>query len=454
MSRVLLVNHEALSERMTGPTIRNWELAGVLAEGNEVTLAVPGQADKQDRRFAVVSYASGELERLVIAQDIVVCAGYLLDRHPAIAKAAHLVVDLYDPFPLENLHMHKAAAIDEQYRIAAYDRGVLARLTRAGDVFLCASSRQQDFWSGWLSAVGRVNPYVHEQDPSLSRLLLTVPFGISEEPPRPAPAVFRAVRPGIGKDDFLVLWGGGIWNWFDPLTLIRAAGQIHGEIPNLRVLFPAAASPSEAVLPMRMAIEARSLSDSLGLTDKVVFFGDEWVPYDQRAAMLLEADVGVSLHLQDVETRYSFRTRVLDYLWAGLPILTTEGDSMADLVAAEDLGAVVPYGAESDLASALLTLAHSPERRAACGERSRAVGRRFRWSLAAAPLVAYCRDPWQSPDREVLRAEDPGTAWDGRLEAPVEAKRLAIRGWDTLKAEGPAGFIRKGGRYLRRRGRG
>jgi hypothetical protein len=40
--------------------------------------------------------------------------------------------------------------------------------------------------------------------------------------------------------------------------------------------------------------------------------------------LLREADIGVSLHREDVETRYSFRTRVLDYLWAGLPIITTE----------------------------------------------------------------------------------------------------------------------------------
>ncbi len=453
MSRVLFLNHEALSERMTGPTIRNWELSGVLAKGNQVTLAVPGQADKKGAGFAVVGYCAADVEPLVAAHDVVVCAGYMLDRYPAIAKAVHLVVDLYDPFPLENLHMHKGAAIAEQYRIAAHDRAVLARLTRAGDVFLCASSRQQDFWSGWLSAVGRVNPYVHDPDPSLMRLLLTVPFGIAEEPPRPAPAVFRGVRPGIGADDFLVLWGGGIWNWFDPLTLIRAASEIVADVPNLRVLFPAAASPSEAVLPMRMAIEARSLSDTLGLTDKFVFFGDQWVPYDQRAQMLLEADVGVSLHLQDVETRYSFRTRVLDYLWAGLPIVTTEGDSMADLVASDDLGAVVGYGAVSELSSALVTLAGSPARREACGGRSRLAGQRFRWHLAAAPLVAYCHQPWQAPDRATVRAEDPST-WDRTLAAPVEVTRLAARSWDTLRAEGLAGFIRKSRNYLRRRGAG
>jgi hypothetical protein len=29
----------------------------------------------------------------------------------------------------------------------------------------------------------------------------------------------------------VLLWGGGIYNWFDPLTLIRAVGEVAGEVP-------------------------------------------------------------------------------------------------------------------------------------------------------------------------------------------------------------------------------
>jgi len=62
-----------------------------------------------------------------------------------------------------------------------------------------------------------------------------------------------------------VLWGGGIWNWFDPLTLIRAADATRETLPQLRVVFPATGSPSEKVPAMQMAREARKLADSLGL---------------------------------------------------------------------------------------------------------------------------------------------------------------------------------------------
>ena len=83
---------------------------------------------------------------------------------------------------------------------------------------------------------------------------------------------------------------------------------------------------------MRMAVDARGLSDELGLTGTHVFFNEGWVDYDDRQNYLLEADIGVSTHLDHVETALSFRTRILDYLWASLPMVATRGDSLADLI--------------------------------------------------------------------------------------------------------------------------
>jgi len=148
-----------------------------------------------------------------------------------------------------------------------------------------------------------------------------------------------------------------------------------------------------------MAAEARRLATELGLTGSVVFFGDQWVPYSERGSMLLEADVGVSLHREDVETRYSFRTRVLDYLWGALPIITTEGDSLADMVRSEGLGAVVPYGGVDAVADALHWMATHRWRRLRCGRRCRAAATRFQWPSVARPLLAYCEAPHTAPDR-------------------------------------------------------
>ena len=55
------------------------------------------------------------------------------------------------------------------------------------------------------------------------------------------------------------------------------------------------------------------------------------MPYERARRYLLEADVGVSAHFDDLETRFAFRTRLLDCFWAGLPVVTTRGDSLGEL---------------------------------------------------------------------------------------------------------------------------
>ena len=52
--------------------------------------------------------------------------------------------------------------------------------------------------------------------------------------------------------------------------------------------------------------------------DSKVHFNYDWVPYAERARFLLDADLGVSAHFDTVETRFAFRTRLLDYFWVHL----------------------------------------------------------------------------------------------------------------------------------------
>jgi len=91
-----------------------------------------------------------------------------------------------------------------------------------------------------------------------------------------------------------------------------------------------------------MERHAIALATELGLIDRVVFFNHGWVPYDERGAYYLESDLGVSAHFDELETRFAYRTRLLDCIWAGLPIVTTEGDAIGRLVEARALGRALP----------------------------------------------------------------------------------------------------------------
>ena len=109
---------------------------------------------------------------------------------------------------------------------------------------------------------------------------MVVPFGVSDAPPRHKQQVLKGVVPGIGPDDKVVLWGGGIYNWLDPLTLIRAIDKLRSRVGTVRLFFLGLRHPNPNVPEMRMAVETRRLAEELGLVGSHVFFNEGWVEYD------------------------------------------------------------------------------------------------------------------------------------------------------------------------------
>lgn len=433
-SRILVITLDVVAERMAGPAIRAWELAGQLTAAGRVTLASKFPVGRADPRFAVTSFAGDRhaLTALAREHDVLVVQGYALHDYPALATLGkHLVVDLYDPLVFESYPLYRQRG-DGGDDLHARHVAMLDAQMLAGDFFVCANERQRDMWLGRLCALGRLVPAVYAADPTFRRVIDLVPFGLGDAPPRAAAPVLKGVVPGIGPDDFVLLWGGGVWDWFDPLTLIRAVAALGRTRQDVKLFFLGVRSPNPDTPAMPMTARAIALAEELGVKDRLVFFNQAWVPYEQRQAYLLEADAGVTAHFDSVETRFSFRTRVLDYLWAGLPVLTTTGDGLAEVVAREGLGQALPYEDPDAWARAIAALADDPQARQATRARVRAVAERYRWSVVAAPLVAYCRAPWrQAPGLRAYARPRP---------RPLALARAA---WRLLAAEGPAALWRK-----------
>jgi glycosyltransferase involved in cell wall biosynthesis len=208
-----------------------------------------------------------------------------------------------------------------------------------GDAFVCAGERQRDLWLGVLAGLGRIDVERYRRDPALRDLIDVVPFGLPAEPPVAGEPVLKGVLPGIGPSDRVLLWGGGIWNWLDPLTVIRAVELLSRRRDDVKLVFLGLEHPQ--VGRMEMADRAVELARSLDVLDRSVFFRPGWVPYEERQAFLLEADLGVSAHFDTFESRFAFRTRLLDHFWAGVPTVTTAGDELGDLVGSRGLGRAV-----------------------------------------------------------------------------------------------------------------
>jgi glycosyltransferase involved in cell wall biosynthesis len=388
MARVILLCNDVVGRRMAGPAIRYWELARQLARRHDVVLVTSGRSELEPD-LPGLRMAALERESLSsLFADADVCMTQLV--WPSVGLAARrygvrLVLDSYDPILLEELEAHSGASLSGR---RARNRRTLAKTRMsllAADAVICANERQRDLWLGALLALDRLTPAEYSVDPSLRRLVQLVPFGLPDDPPlRNGPGLRDQL--GLPPDAFLLVWGGGIWNWFDPLTLIAAVHRLLPTHPNLHLAFVGVRHPNEHVPEADMAARALALAEDLDVLGSNVHINHGWTPYDERQNNLLDADVGVSTHFDQLETRFAFRTRMLDYLWAGLPILATAGDSFAELIAMRDLGAVVPSTDVDALADALRSLIDDRERLDRAAANVRAVADDFRWSRVAEAL--------------------------------------------------------------------
>jgi glycosyltransferase involved in cell wall biosynthesis len=456
-SRIAVATADTLKPQMAGPAIRAWQIAAALAPDHDVRLVTTSECLVDSPDFDVRRVVDEEGARELEAWcDVLFFQGNVFDEYPALQRTDKVViVDLYDPFHLEQLEQTREHPPETRRLVVGNAVAEANKQCLRGDFFVCASEKQRDFWLGHLAALGRLNTVSYDADVTLRSLIDVAPFGIPPEPPQRTGRALKGVVDGIGPDDKVILWGGGIYNWFDPLTLISAVDVLRKRRDDVRLFFLGMQHPHPHVPEMRMSFAARELAQELGLTGTHVFFNEEWVRYDERANYLLDADVGVSNHLDHVETAFSFRTRMLDYLWANLPMVCTRGDVFAAMVDARGLGLTVDPGDVDGLADALEKVLSDDGFAAQCKTNLAEMAPEFHWERALAPLVEFCRQPHRAPDllddyarrrlaRSAARLYRPKTGL--RREVEIAAEHLRDGGVRLLASKAASRVAYRTGR--------
>jgi GT2 family glycosyltransferase len=425
-TRVLIITGDPIGKKLAGPAIRAWNMAELLSRENAVTLVSLSGVEPIDASFDIVHVRPGDnhsFNKLEAWADVIIFQGHAMAVFSALQTTRKiLVVDIYDPMHLEQLEQGRELPAAQWKMQVESANDVLNEQMLRGDFFLAASERQRMFWLGQLASLGRVNPATYDADPDLDGLIGVVPFGLSSLPPEHKRAVLKGVLPGIAADDKVLLWSGGLYNWFDPKTLIRAVADLSQRRDTVRLFFQGTKHPNPSVPEMRIVGESRSLAHELGALDRSVFFNASWVDFAERGNYLTEADAGVSTHFSHIETTFSFRTRILDYLWAELPMVVTEGDHFAELVEREKLGVVVEAGNVEQLSAALERVLFDDRFIAQCRRNIRRVRQQYFWEEALAPLVAFVADAHHARDNTHLDSSS-GTA----VKPRVRRKRSGLR---------------------------
>jgi glycosyltransferase involved in cell wall biosynthesis len=409
MTRVALLSSEPIRPLMAGIGIRYLELARRLPEyGIDVVLVSPAAPEETaalgglggSNGVAIRRFEPGRLAAILGDCDAAVAQGQLANDLVLELPALPVAIDLYDPWLIENFAYFQTLGLDPYRNDHATWRLQMSR----GDFFLCSSEEQRTFYLGFLAALGRVNPERMTGDPDLATLITPVPFGVPDElPPH------RPILPPRAPGERRLLFG-GLYDWYDPWTLLDALAALDRPGWNLLLI----RNPNPESTPQRLLAEVEARCRALGWWGSRVQVHD-WVPAERRYDLLRDVDLLVAPHRPSLETRLSLRTRFLDALAAGCPVVTTEGGAMSRLLAEHHAGWLAPAGDAAALSRLLAAALDDPGSRRA-GARSLAAA--FRWDRVLAPLVAFCREPWTDPTKERFAQS---------LTTVAPADRLAFR---------------------------
>ena len=451
---VLIITGDPIGKKLSGPGIRAWHMAHALAQTHDVTLLSMSDVEESlsvDVRLVHVDAgddtAFSGWEKWA---DVIIFQGHALEVFSALGTSSkHLIADIYDPMHLEQLEQARHLPASEWEKQVADASETIHHQLEVGDFFLCASERQRHFYLGQLTTLGRVTPSVYGNDPHLQKLIGVVPFGLPDQPPLKEKGALRGIVPGIEQGDAVMVWSGGIYDWFDPLTLIRAVSTLAKTQPTVKLFFMGTAHPHPGVPEMPIIATARALAADLGVAGTHVFFNDSWVDYDQRHRYLLDANLGVSTHRSHIETTFSFRTRILDYLWASLPMVVTEGDHFADVVDQHGIGITVPAENVEALVEALEKALFDEAFRASAIEAVGPVREEYRWSEVLRPLVSHVDNLWKG---EIPRKATMVRYSPARRRAPRFSIQDIGRGFQRLFRGEFRSLMRAVRRKLFRRG--
>lgn len=420
MPRIALVPSEPIGSKMAGIGIRYLEMARRLpAAGLEVVLVTagePGEVPPLPEGVEVRAFARGQLATLLPDCDAAVAQGQLANDVLLEVPGLPCVIDLYDPWLVENLHYRETLGLDP-YR---NDHATWVLQLSRGDFFLCSSEEQRTFYLGFLTALGRINPERVAADPDLAGLIAPVPFGLPEELPPHRPLLPPA-RPGCRR-----LLFGGLYDWYDPWTLLEALAKLDGlarpsggGARDWQLLL--VRNPNAESTPQRLFGEVEAWCRKRGWWGEKVLAID-WVAAQRRYDLLRDVDLMVSPHRPSLETRLSLRTRFLDALAAGCPAVSSEGGAMSHLLQQHDAGWVVPAQDADALAEALAQVLDDPAALAAKQEGARRLRQLFAWPRVLEPLVRFCRAPVQDPTKEAY-------AFRPETVAPADELEFRIRRW-------------------------
>ncbi len=258
-------------------------------------------------------------------------------------------------------------------RILALENSLLRR----GDIFSTPSRRQACAVAGELLLLGRLG---HRS------------AGVIPVVPIPHCAVGEFNKSSTSGQEFIIISTGSFNQWFDEQTLFTGLESAMEKNDRIRFVSTGGGIPSSP----RKYDGFREMVENSPFRSRFALHG--WVPFDHLKEVYASASAAVYTDIPALETFLGARTRTLDWINRGIPVICTDGAEISEEIGNHGLGLVVPPSNPEALSDAFLRLASSPDLSLEITARQKtwcsthgASERLFQ------PLVSWCSDPSRLP---------------------------------------------------------
>jgi glycosyltransferase involved in cell wall biosynthesis len=273
-------------------------------------------------------------------------------------------------------------------------------ILQKGDVFSGCGTPQEHMLVGELAMAGRLNS--HTMGYPFTRIILPGSPPADTRPPSTHKERPRLASLGIGEDDFVVLWCGGYNAWTDTDTLfagLEKAMQADQRIHYVSIGESTYPSPDNVYNQFKRNISGSRYKDRYHLLG--------WLPWSSLNDYYVECNAGINIDGLHYETTYGTRTRLLEMIAKGLPVVSSEGTELSFLLQEKNAALTFHSGDSEQFGEHLMRLSEDGSLYQSMAECAyRLAGREFSFYETTAPLRAWVNDPTTAPDRSAKVPSD------------------------------------------------
>ncbi len=394
---------------VTGGGLRTAQLAAAVeAAGQAVTLMIE-RAALGDDPPADLAKDAFDVETLAdeIAgrrPDVVVLEQWALAATlGAVAAEIPVVIDLHGSLLLENVY--RRGGLD-----LTLDAGTKIECLRRADLVLVPALVQVHHFASWMTVAGF--------DPR--RLPLRVmPLAL----PGRTPAARRAKKPGLK-----LIYGGARWPWIDSLAALTTSADAVAGLPGATLDVYTYSPPRHGMAFDEALGTWEDVDAALTGRDRIALHvGTDHATWREA---LRGATVALDVWEPNPERTLAATTRTIEFLWAGLPVITVEGAAWSEELVASGAGWTVPPGADGAPAlAALLERLHADPARIGAASRAATalVKGRHDPARAAAALTDFVATPSRPPRASASLVASMVAVREAHLEDALQSLKDAHR---------------------------